>query len=90
MKIDIHAHIIVPQALRTSAAHEAWRPRVWRDEAGRQWLEHSGKTIGAARREFVDIERILEEQSEAEVDLTLLSPWSSLFNYDLEPLAGVA
>ena len=32
--IDLHGHVIVPVILRDAASDEAWRPRVWRDEAG--------------------------------------------------------
>ncbi len=83
MNIDIHAHIIPPEALREVNPADAWRPRVFRDAEGRQRVDHDGKVIGSAPREFVNIERILEEQTAAGVDLVLLSPWSFLFNYHL-------
>ena len=81
MKIDIHAHIIVPEITRDAAPAEAWRPQV-RWENGRQFVEYEGKRLSSALREFVDIERILEEQERAGVDGTVLTPWSSLFRYD--------
>ena len=83
MNIDIHAHIILPEVLREVDPTDAWRPRVFRDEQGRQKVEHGGKVAGSAPREFVDIERILAEQQAAAVDLVVLSPWTSLLNYDL-------
>ncbi len=39
-------------------------------------------TLGSATREFVSLEKILEEQDKAGVNLVALSPWTSLFNYD--------
>jgi aminocarboxymuconate-semialdehyde decarboxylase len=89
MVIDLHAHYIPPQVLcdqRSSSdgtkPDESWRPRVYRDDRGKQWVEHGGGTIGSALREFVDIQKILAEQDRAGVDIVALSPWSSLFNYD--------
>ena len=29
MRIDAHAHVIVPEVLREAAPGDAWRPRVW-------------------------------------------------------------
>jgi aminocarboxymuconate-semialdehyde decarboxylase len=85
MVIDLHAHYIPVQVLRDAKPNEEWRPRVYRDSAGKQWIEHAGKKLGSAPREFVDIAEILREQDKAGVDLVALSPWSSLFNYD-QPL----
>ncbi len=82
MIIDLHAHYIPPEILRDVKPDDAWRPGIYRDENGKQWIEHNGKTIGSAPREFVDIERILQEQTAAGVKMIALSPWSSLFNYD--------
>lgn len=83
MNIDIHAHIVVPQALREANPPERWRPRVFRDVQGMQKVDHAGKVIGSAEREFVNIDDILAEQEKAGVDLVVLSPWTSLLNYDL-------
>lgn len=85
MVIDLHAHFIPPQILRDQNPAEAWRPRIYRDERGTQMLEFKGSANSSARREFVNIEKILEEQVRAGVDVVALSPWSSLFNYD-QPL----
>lgn len=82
MVIDLHAHYISPELARDAKPDEAWRPRVYRDENGVQRIEHGGTILSSAPREFVDIEKILEEQNKAGVDLVALSPWSSLFNYD--------
>ncbi len=89
MIIDIHAHYIPPEILRDRRSSsndanlaESWRPRVYRDENGKQWVEQGRNAIGSATREFVSIEKILEEQTVAGVDVVTLSPWSSLFNYD--------
>ncbi len=90
MNIDIHAHIIPPEALREANPAEAWRPRVFRDAQGRQRVDHAGKVIGSAPREFVNIERILEEQHTAGVDRVALSPWSFIFNYHLPAAEALA
>jgi len=83
MNIDVHAHIIPPEALREVNPADAWRPRVFRDAEGRQKVDHAGRVVGSTPREFVHIESILQEQQAAAVDILVLSPWTSLFNYDL-------
>jgi aminocarboxymuconate-semialdehyde decarboxylase len=84
MNIDIHAHIIVPEITRSQAPDEAWRPEVaWQN--GKQSVDFNGKQINSTLRDFVDIGTILVEQEKADVDVVLLSPWSSLFRYDADP-----
>lgn len=84
MIIDTHAHIIVPEILRTAAPAEGWRPSVfW--ENGKQFVEYKGKRIGSARREFVSVETILSEMDKSEVDAVLLCPWVSLVRYEAAP-----
>lgn len=82
MVVDTHIHIIVPEITR-SAMDNAWCPEVGWDN-GRQSVEFGGKRISSALYEFVDIETILLEQDKAGVDKVLLTPWSSLFAYDLD------
>jgi aminocarboxymuconate-semialdehyde decarboxylase len=65
--VDAHAHVIVPGL----GAEVRW------DERG-QVVELGGKAIRAAVREFVDLERILEEQDRAGVDKVILCPWVNL------------
>lgn len=65
--VDAHAHVVVPGV----GADVRW------DERG-QVVELGGNAIRAAVREFVDLERILEEQDRAGVDLVLLCPWVNL------------
>ncbi len=84
MLIDIHAHYIPPEVLRDKNPAETWRPRVYRDERGRQMIEHGGTVLSSAPRDISDLERILAEQTIAQVDVVALSPWSSLFNYALD------
>lgn len=85
MVIDIHIHIIVPQVTRKA---EPWGPEVkW--EKGRQFVEYGGQCINSALREFVEVEKILEEQDRAGIDVVILSPWSSLFRYHVEPQEGL-
>jgi aminocarboxymuconate-semialdehyde decarboxylase len=65
--VDCHAHVIVPGI----GAETAWVDGV-------QVVRFDGREIRSAVREFVDLERILEEQSRAGVDLVVLCPWVNL------------
>ena len=83
MNIDIHAHIIVPEITYQAAPGESWRPNVvWQE--GKQKVEFEGRALSSALREFVDIEKILAEQQKSDIDLLVLTPWSSLFRYDAD------
>jgi aminocarboxymuconate-semialdehyde decarboxylase len=80
--VDIHAHVIVPEITRVSDPADVWRPQVsW--EEGRQVIEFGGQKIRSAVREFVRVDRILEEEAGSGVDHVLLSPWVQLLPYDL-------
>jgi aminocarboxymuconate-semialdehyde decarboxylase len=48
----------------------------WRD--GAQVVDFGGREIRSAVREFVQLDRILEEQDRAGVDLVVLCPWVNL------------
>lgn len=85
MTFDVHAHVIVPEI----TGDDAWRPKVWTDDAGKQVVELGGKQIRAAVQEFVDIDRILGAQDEAGVDKVLLCPWVPLLYYDADPQDGL-
>jgi aminocarboxymuconate-semialdehyde decarboxylase len=79
MRIDVHAHVIVPELLR-----EPWGPRVrWED--GAQVVELGGRPIRSAVRDFVAIDQILAAQDEAGVDHVVLCPWVNLLGYDSSP-----
>ncbi|HKI59314.1 MAG TPA: amidohydrolase family protein [Trueperaceae bacterium] len=81
--IDVHCHVIVPEMLRGPGGAEAWRPDVtWED--GQQVVEFRGKRIRSAVREFVRVERILEEAASEGVDHVVLSPWVNLLPFGLE------
>ena len=89
MTFDVHAHVVVPEITRAAGRGEAWRPRVYRDEAGAQVVEMGGTEIRAAIAEFVDIDGILAAQDEAGVDRVLLCPWVPLLYYDADPDEGL-
>lgn len=80
--VDAHAHVVVPGL----GAEVRW------DERG-QVVELGGKSIRAAVREFVDLEKILEEQDRAGVDTVVLCPWVNLVGRETarqnEALAGM-
>jgi aminocarboxymuconate-semialdehyde decarboxylase len=86
--IDVHAHVIVPELLRSSAPGEAWRPRVVRDDA-EQVVELGGARIRSMVCEAVDIREIVASQNRAGVGLTLLCPWVPLLFYDVDPDAAL-
>jgi aminocarboxymuconate-semialdehyde decarboxylase len=65
--VDCHAHVIVPGL----GAEVTWRDGV-------QVVARGGREIRAARREFVDLDRILAAQDEAGVDVVVLCPWIDL------------
>jgi aminocarboxymuconate-semialdehyde decarboxylase len=91
MIIDIHAHIIVPEILRETSPAEEWRPRVvWDASRHRQFVEYGPKRIGSATREFVQVEKILDEMTKSGVDAVLLCPWVSLVRYDAKPEESLA
>ena len=68
---------------------EAWRPRVFRDDAGAQVVEMGGREIRSATAEFVDIDGILQSQEEAGVERVLLCTWVPLLYYDADPEEGL-
>lgn len=70
--VDAHAHVIVPGL----GAEVAWRD-------GTQVVAHEGREIRSALHEFVDVDRILEAQDEAGVDLVVLSPWANLLGREV-------
>jgi aminocarboxymuconate-semialdehyde decarboxylase len=73
MVVDVHAHVIVPGL----GAEVFW-------EDGKQVVRFAGKEIRAAVREFVDLDRILEEQDRACVDKVVLCPWVTLLGREPE------
>jgi aminocarboxymuconate-semialdehyde decarboxylase len=81
MRIDAHAHVIVPEVMRDLAPDEAWRPRVWWED-GTQLVELGGRPVRSAVREFVDVYAILAAQDEAGIDHVVLCPWVALLGYD--------
>jgi aminocarboxymuconate-semialdehyde decarboxylase len=88
MRIDAHAHVIVPDVLRDAAPDEAWRPRVWWED-GAQIVELGGRPIRSAVRDFVDVEAILAAQAEAGIDHVVLCPWVALLGYDVPGEEGL-
>lgn len=84
MVVDVHAHVIVPEILRAAAPAEEWRPRVWRED-GAQVVELGGRPIRSAVDEFVDVDAILERESEIGVDAVLLCPWVPLLFAEAAP-----
>jgi aminocarboxymuconate-semialdehyde decarboxylase len=65
--VDAHAHVIVPGVGADVSRRD-----------GAQVVEFGGREIRSAVREFVELDRILEEQDRAGVDLVVLCPWVNL------------
>jgi len=81
--VDVHCHVIVPEMLRGAGGEEPWRPEVsWED--GRQVVAYRGKRIRSAVREFVRLDRILEQAAAEGVARVVLSPWVNLLPFGLE------
>jgi len=77
VNVDVHCHAIVPEMLRGAAGDEPWRPSVtWED--GAQVVAYRGKRIRSAVREFVRIDRMLEEAAGEGIDHVVVSPWVNL------------
>lgn len=71
--VDVHAHVVVA-GLGVDVE--------WRD--GAQVVTHEGQEIRAAQREFQALDRILEEQDRAGVDVVVLCPWVNLCGVEVE------
>jgi aminocarboxymuconate-semialdehyde decarboxylase len=84
--IDTHVHVIVPELLRSTAAGEDWRPRVWRED-GAQVVELGGKEIRSAVGELVAVDEILADRRRIGIDGVVLSPWVPLLYPDAEAAA---
>jgi aminocarboxymuconate-semialdehyde decarboxylase len=75
--IDVHAHVIVAEMLRSADSPEAWRPAV-RDDGGHPVVEFEGRDIRSAVHEFVELDGILAAADCAGIDRLVLSPWVPL------------
>lgn len=83
MIVDVHAHVIVPEMTAEAGGSEPWRPSVrWQD--GVQVVQLGGRAIRSAVREFVRLDRVLEEEGGLGIDHVVLSPWVNLLGYDLD------
>lgn len=88
MIVDIHAHIVVAEITREAGGDEPWRPSVlWEDDV--QLIELDGQVIRSAVREFVRLDRVLEQERSSGIDHVVLSPWVNLLGYALEPQEGL-
>ena len=84
----MHAHIVVREVTREAGGEEAWRPSVrWED--GTQLVELGGQVVRSAVREFVRMDRVLEQERSSGIDHVVLSPWVNLLGYTLEPNEGL-
>ena len=80
MIIDTHIHIIADE-ITQEITKDPWSPITGYDDY-KPFVEFQGKRLSSVINEFVDIEIIMSKQAKAGVDISVLSPWSSLFRYD--------
>jgi aminocarboxymuconate-semialdehyde decarboxylase len=71
--VDVHAHVVVPGL----GAQVEWHDGV-------QVVSYGGREIRSALREFRDVDRIIEEQDRAGVDIVVLCPWVNLCGVEVE------
>jgi len=82
--VDCHCHVI-PAEMTTAAVPERWRPRLGRDEAGRQSVGLGDRVIRSIVGEFTDLDVMLGQAARQGVDHLLLSPWIMLVPADAGP-----
>jgi len=80
MIIDTHIHLIAEE-ITQKMTKDPWSPVTGYDD-DKPFVEFRGKKLSSVIHEFVDVDTILRKQAEAGVDISILSPWSSLFRYD--------
>ena len=80
MIIDTHIHLIAEE-ITQKITKDPWSPVTGYDD-DKPFVEFRGKKLSSVIHEFVDVDTILRKQAEAGVDISILSPWSSLFRYD--------
>src|SRR5262249_61967694 len=82
--VDCHCHVI-PAEMTTTAVPARWRPRLGRNEDGRQSVLLRGRVTRSIIGEFTDVDAMLGEAAAQGVDHLLLSPWIMLVPTDAEP-----
>jgi aminocarboxymuconate-semialdehyde decarboxylase len=82
--IDCHCHVI-PAEMTTAAVPERWRPRLGREEDGRQSVTLGDRVIRSIVGEFTDVDVMLGQAAEQGVDHLLLSPWIMLVPTEADP-----
>ena len=82
MIIDTHIHIIAEE-ITQKITKDPWSPVTGYD-GDKPFVEFQGKRLSSVIHEFVDVETILSKQEKAGVDISVISPWSSLFRYDAD------
>lgn len=91
MIVDVHAHIVPPEILATSASAEAWRPRrIDAPDAPYTLLEVAGRRVDWARHEIVDPDRIIANLQALGIDFAVLSPFVGLLRYAAPADEGLA
>jgi hypothetical protein len=83
--VDAHAHIVVRAAAAGAGRAGSWRPQVT-EVAGRSRIQHDGRELTSAVREFTDPGRMAAEAAAQGIGHVLLSPWVRLLPFD-QPLA---
>jgi aminocarboxymuconate-semialdehyde decarboxylase len=87
MKVDIHAHMLVPEIL-ADRGPEKWRPEMVSHPSGGYLVRNSSFVNGPAFKRIVEADQIEKSVLESGVDLTVLSTPPYAFYYELPATEG--
>jgi aminocarboxymuconate-semialdehyde decarboxylase len=87
MRVDIHAHMLVPEILADHGP-EDWRPEVVSHSSGGYLVRNKNFVNGPAFKKIVEADQIVEAMAQARVDLAVLSTPPYAFYYDLPASDG--
>jgi len=87
MKVDIHAHILVPEILADQGP-EDWRPEVVPQPSGGYLVRNKNFVNGPAFKKIVEADQIEAVMLKAGLDLAVLSTPPYAFYYDLPVAEG--
>jgi len=82
MIIDTHIHIIVKEITK-EFTNNSQSPQLQNDQ-GNIKLKFNNKILNSVLFDFIDLDNILTQQRKHGYIKFVLSPWSSLFHYDLD------
>ena len=84
MIIDVHAHALPPQLMRTIEREQKQFDAYFEIEGNRRWLVIKGRRRGSVIPEWFDLEHRLADMDAAGIGIQVLSPMPFLFYYYAE------